>query len=233
MFWNKKTLPQSGILRGFTDRHCHLLPGVDDGFKVPEKSLQALAEMEEQGVAEVWFTPHIMEDIPNQTADLRQRFEAFSQAYKGTIELHLAAENMIDNLFLERFEKNDLLTMENDMLLVETSYFNPPYDFIDTLERIKSAGYRPLLAHPERYKYMGAGDYDDLKNRGILFQLNLGSLTRCYSPDTEEKAHHLLKKGYYDFIGSDLHTLRQYQMIKSGKLSSSTLAAIKAIRCQL
>lgn len=150
----KKNLIESGTLRGTIDRHSHILPGVDDGIKTIDDSLKLLDLMEEAGVAEVWLTPHIMEDIPNTIDGLKARFEQLLKAYKGNIKLHLAAEHMLDNLFSERFAKKELLTMEDDLLLVETSYFNPPYGFENTLKEIMSKGYRPLLAHPERYKYM-------------------------------------------------------------------------------
>ena len=101
---------------------------------------------------------------------------------------------MLDNLFSERFAKKELLTMEDDLLLVETSYFNPPYGFENTLKEIMSKGYRPLLAHPERYKYMDMKDYARLKEAGVLFQLNLGAINGGYSPETQKKAKKILEK---------------------------------------
>lgn len=115
-------------LIGFTDYHSHILPGVDDGVQTMDESLEILRLYEEQGIKSVWLTPHIMEDIPNTTAHLRDRFAELQAAYTGGVQLHLAAENMLDNLFEERLGKNDLLPLgENgDHLLVETSYFSPP-----------------------------------------------------------------------------------------------------------
>ena len=93
------TLAQSGILKGMTDCHSHLLPGIDDGVETLNESLEILAEMERLGVRKVWFTPHVMEDIPNETAALQQKFRELKQSYKGTMKLNLAAEYMLDNLF--------------------------------------------------------------------------------------------------------------------------------------
>lgn len=101
----KVSLADSGILKGMTDYHSHLLPGVDDGVKTMAETLEILEEMEKQGIREVWFTPHIMEDIPNKTADLKEKFTEVQAAYQGNIKLHLAAENMLDNLFEERLER--------------------------------------------------------------------------------------------------------------------------------
>ena len=200
-------------LKGFTDYHSHILFGVDDGVKTLETSLKVLQRYEEIGIAEVWCTPHIMEDMPNTTDELRSRFAELQAAYNGPIRLHLAAENMMDQLFEERLEKNDLLPLGEDgnRLLVETSYFTPPMGMTNILRRIKTKGYFPVLAHPERYVYMDKDDYRKLKDMGILFQLNLSSMAGGYGPDAEEKSHWLLKKGFYDLAGSDLHSLRNTQ----------------------
>lgn len=126
--------------------------------------------MEKQGVRKVWLTPHIMEDIPNETATLREKFRELEQSYNGTMELALAAEYMMDNLFEERLEKNDLLPLEEGKryLLVETSYFNPPMGLLSVLQHIQKKGYYPLLAHPERYEYMQKKDYKALKEEHIF-----------------------------------------------------------------
>lgn len=187
-----------------TDYHSHILPGVDDGVHFMEDSLKILAKYEELGITTVWCTPHVMEDCPNTTENLKARFQELKNAYKGQIELHLAAEYMMDNLFIERLESKDILTLE-DKVLVETSYFNPPAPVGEMLENIKSKGYYPVLAHPERYMYMDRKQYKALKAAGIFFQMNLGSLKGYYGRHVKRKAKWLKRKGFYDFVGSDLH----------------------------
>ena len=204
---HKQSLAESGALKGMTDRHCHVLFGVDDGIRTLEDSLAVLAYDEEVGISEVWCTPHIMEDVPNTTEALRERFEQLQQAYSGPIRLHLAAEYMLDTLFEERFNAGDLLTMEDNTVLVETSTWNPPSDMTGTLRRIQKAGYRPLLAHPERYRYLNDAGYERFHKMGIHFQLNAGSLVGYYGETAMHKAHDLLAKGWYSEIGSDCHRL--------------------------
>ena len=208
-FTKHLTLSSSHFFEGFTDCHSHILPGVDDCVKNIEESLDILSRYEEMGIRGVWFTPHIMEDIPNTTADLRERFEALRSAYHGPLELHLAAENMIDNLFEERLAEKDFLPIgrRGDHLLVETSYFTPPFGFYETLEKVKATGYFPVLAHPERYVYMSSKDYDRLKGMKILFQLNIFSLAGYYGSQVRQTAEYLLKKGYYNFAGTDIHSV--------------------------
>lgn len=206
--FNKRiSLKDSGIFQGFTDWHCHLLPGVDDGVQTMDESLQLLSFYEQLGIKEVWLTPHIMEDMPNQTQELKERFAEMEAAYQGNIRLHLATENMLDNLFEERLAKNNVLPLGKDgkHLLVETSYFNPPIGLNNILLRIKTKGYIPVLAHPERYVYMDENDYRRLKGLNVRFQLNLFSLTGAYGIGIRKKAEWLLKNGFYDLAGSDTH----------------------------
>ena len=206
-----KTSPCEKNLGGFsTDWHCHILPGVDDGLPTMDDALEVLAAYERMGIAQAWLTPHIMEDIPNTTDALRARFAELQEAYTAeTVELHLAAENMLDNLFEERLAARDLLPIgeRGDHLLVETSYFSPPMDLLGTIDRIKQAGFYPLLAHPERYTYMDEDDYKNLISRGVKFQLNLPSLGGFYGREAQRKARWLLKQGWYAVAGSDLHRL--------------------------
>ena len=202
-------MEESGFFCGFTDWHCHILPGVDDGVQSMDEALQILAEYERLRVKEVWLTPHIMEDIPNTTEKLKMRFTELKTAYQGSVMLHLASENMLDNLFEERLEKNDLLPIGKDCkhLLVETSYFNPPIGLNNILLRIKAKGYYPVLAHPERYLYMNENDYQRLSSMGIEFQLNQFSLFGLYGKEVQKRAKTLQKQGMYNYIGTDLHRI--------------------------
>lgn len=216
-FNKPKSLKESGMLTGFTDWHSHILPGVDDGVPTMEKSLELLAAYEELGFRKVWLTPHIMEDYPNTTESLKNRFEELKQAWKGNIELALAAENMLDNLFEERLENNDLLTLGNsgNHVLVETSYFNPPMDLDNIFERILAAGYFPVLAHPERYQYMTRKDYSHIREKGVMFQLNLASIVGGFGNTARKKAEWLLDNNMIDLTGSDVHRLSTvYQFIE-------------------
>ena len=156
-----------------------------------------------------------MEDIPNETATLREKFRELEQSYNGTMELALAAEYMMDNLFEERLEKDDLLPLEEGKryLLVETSYFNPPMRLLSVLQRIQKKGYYPLLAHPERYEYMQKKDYKTLKEEHIFFQLNVPSLAGMYGRHVQEKAEALLKAKAYYCIGCDIHSAVLYHKL--------------------
>ena len=225
-----QTLLDSGFFKGFTDWHSHILPGVDDGVQTMDEALQILKRYEELGIKEVWLTPHIMEDIPNTTAHLKERFNELQTAYQGHVTLHLASENMLDNLFEERLEKNDLLPIgeHKDHLLVETSYFNPPMGLYNILQHIQSKGYYPILAHPERYTYMGKDDYRKLTNLGIQLQLNLLSLLGIYGEEAKQKAKWMLKEKMYNYVGTDIHSKVHFFLnISQKKMLFNELESLK------
>lgn len=204
----KYSLQESGILSGSVDRHSHILHGVDDGIKQIEDSLEVLRFEESMGVKEVWCTPHVMEDVPNTTESLKARFDELCAAYAGPVKLHLAAEYMLDTLLESRLETDDLLTMEDDLLLVETSIVAAPYGMKSILGDILSKGYRPLLAHPERYRYLDPKDYETIFSMGVRFQLNIGSLTGYYGSSAKSRAEWLLSNDMYSVYGSDCHRLK-------------------------
>jgi protein-tyrosine phosphatase len=208
LFDKQYSIIDSGFLKGWTDWHSHILPSVDDGIKTLEDSLRVLDYYEEHGVEKVFLTPHIMADIPNKTSDLRARFEQLKAAYHGPIQLALASENMIDKLFEKRLEEDDLLTLTDNSLLIETSCINPPMHFWEIIDRIKSKGYCPMMAHPERYSYMGEDDYKRLRRKEVELQLNLPAVAGIYGRIVQQKAFWLLKNGMYQCCGSDLHDLK-------------------------
>ncbi len=223
-------LARSGMLNGRTDWHSHILPGVDDGVQTPRESLAILARYAQLGIREVWFTPHIMEDVPNETAQLRQRFDEFQSLYDGPIKLHLCAENMMDALFEERLQRRDLLPLEGNRLLVETSYYSPPTHMDELLEAVKAAGLQPVLAHPERYEYMDQRDYERLLAGGIELQLNFLSLVGAYGPLARAKAHDLLKRQAYTLMGSDTHRLGVFEWALERRIDRKTTKRTQRIK---
>lgn len=227
-FLGRHTIGETGLLGGMTDWHCHILPGVDDGFPCMEDSLGALRRYEALGVSEVWLTPHVMEDVPNTTEALRGRFAELREAYGGPVRLHLAAEYMMDGLLGRRLGDADLLPLGTGgrHLLVETSYFSPPAGMVEILKDVRAAGYFPVLAHPERYMYMDMEDYSALLDGGVRFQLNLGSLTGMYGDEAQRKAFRLLRRGRYTIAGTDLHRPAQLERILNARCPRGILKVL-------
>lgn len=226
---NKVTVRESGLLEGFCDYHCHLLPGVDDGVETMSETLQILREWESVGVKEIWLTPHIMEDIPNEPAGLKKKLEELREAYNGSIRLNLAAEHMMDGAFLRKINDNGNLKLNDDMLLVETSYYIPPMNMEEIIDSIRRKGYDPLLAHPERYRYMEKNDYRHWKEKGVMLQLNLPSLVGAYGPEVMRKAEWLLREGMYDYCGTDTHSEEQMELFLDGLIKKKVVKKLQKL----
>lgn len=222
-FLTKRSIMTRNTLRGMTDVHAHLLPGVDDGVQSVEDAVRILERLHEAGISRVFCTPHVMADLyGNRKALLQERFDEFVSGLPPVgIEIFLAAEYMLDNGFLSHL-KDGLLTFDGRHVLVETSYMSAPPAFEDLLYEIDLSGYCPVLAHPERYLYMGWKQYEMLWRRGCLFQLNLLSLGGYYGKEVCRKAEWLLEMGYYHFVGTDIHKGSQANFFSSVKTNRKT-----------
>ena len=211
----KHRLPQD-FFKGSVDVHCHLLPGVDDGFPMASSSIEALKVLEKKGVSKIVLTPHFMKEYPkNDRKHISKVFGHFkSEAEEAgiAIELRLAGEYMLDRCFLEHFEDGFLtLDKEGIHVLCETSYMMYERNVTGMLYDIMCAGLQPVIAHPERYDYASRKDYERWKDKDYKFQLNLMSLVGAYGEVAFEKAHHMLNDGMYDFVGSDMHNLDSFK----------------------
>lgn len=132
IFKSKYNLINSGLMKGMTDVHSHVLPGVDDGSPDINASLSLLRYMESIGLRKVWLTPHIMEDYPTPNKKLRQQLDVLKAAYSGPLDLRLSSEYMMDATFTNKLD-GEVLPLGSSHLLVETSYMYPPPGLPDIL----------------------------------------------------------------------------------------------------
>ncbi len=211
-----------------TDMHSHLIPGIDDGSPDIATSIKIIKGFAELGYKKIITTPHILWEIyPNTPEIITKGLEELRAAVAKEnldIDLHAAAEYYIDDYFAEQLKKKTpLLTISGNMVLVEFSMVTAPLDLQQVLFDLQMQDYQPVLAHPERYSYLNRKRefFDDLKNAGCLFQLNLLSLTGYYGEAVQELAAYLLENEFYDMAGTDLHHERHLTMLQ--KLSSSSL----------
>ena len=153
------------------------------------------------------------------------------KSYQGDIRLHLAAEHMMDGLFLKRLGDDEVLPIgsSGSRLLVETSYYIPPMNMDAIIEKVKANGFDPILAHPERYQYMERSDYRHWKEKGVLLQLNLPSLIGAYGLEVLKKAEWLLKENMYDYCGSDTHSMEHVDFFLDGIISKKTVKRVRQI----
>lgn len=232
-FATKKTFLETGLLAGLTDIHSHYLPGVDDGFQTVEDTTAALLEMGRLGVKRIYFTPHVMADIPANRPDfLYARFADFLKIAPEGIDLRVAAEYMLDAGFYKQMEEG-LMTLGGKHVLIEMSYLSPSPELINIIYTLQLKEYTPILAHPERYMFMDEGQYRDLKKKGCKFQLNLMSLSGQYGMRAQDVAWFLLQNELYDFVGSDIHRLNVFlHNVNHLKLTLKEQKMLQKLICQ-
>ena len=217
-FFKKKAVNERGPLLK-VDLHSHLIPGIDDGSQSMEESLSLLKGMEALGYEKVITTPHIMLDAYRNTPEsIRNGLKTLreSAAKEGiSIEIDAAAEYYLDDGFEDLLKKGDMLTIKGNYLLFETSYFAKPMQLEEMIFSITSSGYIPLMAHPERYRYVKdpLKEYERFKELGVIFQVNLNSFGGHYGKDAKQKANFLRMKGMIDFLGSDVHHAKQVRTL--------------------
>ena len=210
-----------------TEMHCHLLPGVDDGFRDSESSLKAIRTMAGAGCSRIIFTPHMNPDVYPEMdeAGLKAVYNDFRTKLPEGVESHLAAEYMVVNNFDERVvkEPETLLIYPDNSILIEMSYYFRSPNLESAVFNLGLAGYRPILAHPERYIYMVGclSDFDKLADMGCRFQMNLMSLTGKYGKDSLKILKYLMKNGMYSFAATDLHSNPQLDTILSSRVPFS------------
>jgi tyrosine-protein phosphatase YwqE len=229
--------PDYGLLNA--DMHSHLLPGIDDGSPDSDTSLHLIKGMVALGFKKLITTPHIMWDIYKNTREIilekSEKLKAKLKEEKIDVELHGAAEYFIDDHVEELLkQKEPLLTFGNKMVLVEFSWASPPFDLKDVLFEMQIQGYQPVIAHPERYSYLEQNKsfYDELKDAGYFFQMNMLSPSGHYGSSAAELARYLAKKGYYDLVGSDLHHSRHLESLKNPAVFASLQKVLESGKIQ-
>jgi protein-tyrosine phosphatase len=197
-----------------TDMHSHLIPGIDDGAKTVEDSVELIRHLHSLGYTKLITTPHVMSDYFQNTPEtILGGLEIVRAALKENnipVDISAAAEYYIDDGFIRKLEEEKLLTFGDNYLLVEVSYINPPDNVRDILFRAQVLGYKPILAHPERYPfwYRSLDEYQRFFDMGIILQLNLNSLSGYYGPDAKRIAEKLIEMEIVQALGTDMHHMK-------------------------
>jgi len=206
-----------------TDIHSHLLPGLDDGVKTFEESIEVIRKLMTLGFSRFITTPHINDTYKNTPALIRGALAELRRHLSESgiqADVEAAAEYYLDDKVMQALDdKQPLLTFGKDHLLIETNVLTEPLYIKDFIFKAITQGYRPLLAHPERYMYMTVDRAEEYRNRGVLFQVNLLSLTGFYSRPVQKMAGLLIDHGLVDFLGSDCHNMVHAEAL--GSLLSS------------
>ena len=213
MFLFKKSKPKQNFPFPITvDMHSHILPGIDDGAQDLATAVHLVKGMMALGIKSAIATPHIKsQDFPNT----KETISAAHLSLTGELEkqsihfpISYAAEYLMDEVFFERLKENTpLLTFNKNHLLVEFSWAIEPIFLEKMAYEILMAGYKPILAHPERYNYFHGNFkvYDRLEELGFLLQVNLLSTIGYHGMPVQKAAKYLLDNDLVALLGTDLH----------------------------
>ena len=203
------------------DTHSHILPGIDDGSKDIETSLNILRGLSEQGVTEVVLTPHYVAET-SYTSSRAQNTKLLEMLQKKVteeniqIKLHLGNEIYIDKDIAGLIRRRKISPMGNTRyLLVELPMSGEFESYQDILKSLIESGWKIILAHPERYHSFqkDTSKIDELHNIGILLQVNLGSIIEQYGKTAKKTAKYIFKNDMAFCFGTDIHHERDYSEI--------------------
>jgi tyrosine-protein phosphatase YwqE len=225
-FFKKKNKEGSGStqLPFTTDIHSHILPGIDDGSPDIETSLQLVKGIYDLGIRKSIATPHVIADLYRNTpATINNALQLLINACKEgniPIELAAAAEYMLDDYFLKLLRnREEILTIHKNIILTEQSFVSPTSNLNEISFEMVTAGYLPIMAHPERYHFYH-GNYDaytNLKDMGFLLQVNMLSVTGYYGKPVAKAAKYLFENNLADLVGTDMHHDRHLEMLRHPK----------------
>lgn len=236
--FKKKVLPPFDLALIGVDMHSHLIPAIDDGSKSMEQTLVMLAKFESMGFRKVITTPHIISDTYKNTPEIiLSGLNAVREAATNlglTIEIEAAAEYYYDETLLQKLKNGEeLLTFGDKMLLFEFSFHSEPVRTEELFFELKTRGYKPVLAHFERYLYyLGKPEIaNSLRENGVLIQLNLNSLSGHYGPEIKKQAEALIDNGWIDFVGTDCHRIEHLMLLESN-LSNAYMHKLESLTLQ-
>ena len=149
-FTREKTYKEAGLLNGMTDWHTHILPGVDDGVANMDDAVKTLKQYSHMDIREVWLTPHINVDMPNETDVLRKRFDELQQVYEAT-----------DVGLVRKGNEDNLAVLENVHV----------YAVADGM-----GGFSLLVHHRDSERHIKQGVRDDFRKRDRIFHDRIETL---------------------------------------------------------
>lgn len=206
------------------DMHSHLLPGIDDGAATLADSVAMIATMAEMGYQKLITTPHIMVDFYRNTPEIiLEKLDMVKLAVREAgieIELEAAAEYYLDEGMMALLSKESPMLCfggQKRYLLFELPYMNESHLLSQAIFLMQSQGYKPVLAHPERYLFYTGQKHKlrEMHERGVLFQVNINSLAGYYSPAARDLAIFLVQERLVDFLGTDCHAGKHLAFFKA------------------
>lgn len=234
------------------DFHNHLVPGVDDGAADLDQSRVALAALHAQGVHTVVTTPHLQGSLTGRPEQLRARLAELDEGWERLrqlareefdgVRVERGAEVMLDSPALDLSDGRTRLA-GTPFVLVEFGGMTVPPNAALALYNLKSSGWTPVIAHPERYRNLDPGleQVEEWKRMGALLQVNAGSLLGRYGTEARATSWRLLEGGWADYLSSDYHArgrvalaeVREALLARGGEEQAALLMETNAARLLL
>lgn len=209
------------IAAALTDFHNHLMPGVDDGARLPSDSAAALGRFRAEGVAQVITTPHFMASLTLDAAALDARLSELDAGWAALCDVAAAdAARSGHAMRVERGAEVMLDVPDPDLsdsrlrlaggtfVLVEYPMLRlPPVNAEIAISRLRDGGWNPVVAHPERYRNLdpSLAELATFRRAGAFLQMNAGSLFGDYGKTAAGHARRILAAGEADYVASDYH----------------------------
>lgn len=190
------------------DIHCHILYGIDDGARTKQEAIDLLKQQKELGFNEIVLTPHYIENTEFE-ATIEKKEELIKELEEETdVKLYIGNEVYFSDKTINLLDKVSTLN-NSKYLLIELPMSSKIKDLEEMIFDLTVNKIVPIIAHPERYSYVqdDIKYLDHLKELGVLFQVNYGSLIGKYGKKCEKTAKKLLKKNYISFMGTDIHRI--------------------------
>ena len=211
------------------DTHSHILPGVDDGARTLQQSIEMIKMAHKNGVQSMFATPHYIQyEGYNEVKDNTKIFKWLESALKEEnidIDIYMGHEIFITPDIVTLIEEEKVATLNGSRyVLIELPMFDVPKFTEDIIYALRIKGYVPIIAHPERNKKI----IDDpnilyhLIHLGALTQLNLSSIGGYYGQDVKNTAQILAKYDMIHFAGSDVHSLNPKPMLVEALVTQLT-----------
>lgn len=203
------------------DVHSHFIPGIDDGAQTLDQSIELISAMHGLGYRKVITTPHVMADGYRNTPEIilggLESVRRELQVKGIPVEIDAAAEYYLDHELERLVKEKRVLTFGDRFLLFELPFLSEPMMLLSVVFEMQSNGYRPVLAHPERYQFWHTdlSMMEKLKDRGVLFQLNTIALMGAYGPGVKRAAEKIIDNGWYELLGSDCHRIDHVHAIRA------------------
>ena len=208
------------------DIHCHVLPGVDDGAKNIDESKDLINSIKKIGFSKIIATPHIYPGLfDNNKKSIQKAYDKIKNKFNfSNLQLDYACEYLIHDSLIVKARNKKLICLSENYVLIEFSYLNKNFNTYEIIYELVVNGYRPILAHPERYLFLKDKlDYlHELKKRGVLLQMNLLSLIGFYGFEVSKMANILLQNKLIDFVGTDIHNNNHIHAIINKKINLKT-----------